>query len=112
MNVAKVMNMGAAEIQKPKKQTYKAMYKYSKAICDKDSAKMFRTLDNQARARLHAKKSADAQQRILDLSEEMSGTGMSVKEKFGYFVKQARNSFEYMKEAVISKYYALRAKTI
>ncbi|MCR5266214.1 MAG: hypothetical protein K6E29_06430 [Cyanobacteria bacterium RUI128] len=111
MNVAKVMGLGA-EIQKPKKQTYKAMYKYSKAISDKDSAKMFKTLDNQARARLHAKKSADAQQRIFDLSEEMSEEGMSFKEKVGYFAKQARNTFEYIKETVISKYYALRAKTI
>ena len=110
MNVAKVMNMAGEQIQKPKKQTYKAMYKYSKAINDDKSAKMFRKLDNQAKARLHGKKSSDAEQRILDLSEEFADGTSSLKGKFNYIVQQAKNSFEYVKELVVSKYYGIKAK--
>lgn len=108
MNAAKVININA-QIQKPKKQTYKAMYKYSKSINDNDSAKMFKSLDNQARARLHGKKSENASQRIFDLSEEASKKDMSIKDKFNYFIAQAKNGFEYVKEWITSKYYSLKA---
>lgn len=110
MNVAKVMGMGTAEIQKPKKQTYRAMYKYSKAIKDDGAAKMFRKLDNQAKARLHGKKSADAQQRILDLSEEFADGTASINSKSAYFKEQVKNTFNYVKELVVSKYYSIKAK--
>lgn len=110
MNVAKVMGMSAAEIQKPKKQTYRAMYKYSKAIKDDGAAKMFRKLDNQAKSRLHGMKSADAQQKIVDETEKFSIKDSSMKEKFGFIAKQAKNSFNYVKEAVLSAYYGIKAK--
>ena len=110
MNVAKVMGMGAESIQKPKKQTYKAMYKYSKAINDDGAAKMFRKLDNQAKARLHAQKSAKAEQKILDYSEEFVGNKTSWKDYFKYIGQQTKNSFEFLKETVLSKYYGIKAK--
>ena len=108
MNAAKIININS-NIQKPKKQTYKAMYKYSKAINDKDSAKMFKSLDNQAKARLHNKKSEDAIQRILDYSEKYAEKVTTPKEMFFYCVKQARNTFEYIKEGIISRYYGFKA---
>ena len=109
MNVAKVFNMGTEHV-KPKKQTYRAMYNYSKAINDDSAAKMFRKLDSQAKARLHGKKSADAQQRIIDDTENFSLKGSSVKEKFQFIVKQAKNSYNYVKEMVLSAFYGIKAK--
>ena len=109
MNVAKVFNMGTEHV-KPKKQTYRAMYQYSKSINDDSAAKMFRKLDSQANARLHGKKSADAQQKIIDDTKNFSFKGSTIKEKFNYFVQQAKNSYNYVKEMVLSAYYGIKAK--
>ena len=110
MNVAKVFNMAGEEIKKPKKQTYRAMYKYSKAINDSDATKMFRKLNNQANARLHGMKSADIKQKIVDDTEKFSMKDSSMKDKLGFVVQQAKNSFNYVKESVLSVYYGIKAK--
>lgn len=111
MNTINIFNFGkkvATEVVKPKKQTYDAMYRYSKAINDNASADTFRKLDNHAKTRLHIRKSAVTEQRLLDSSEEMCEEALSPKEIAQYLGEQTKNMLKITKESLLATYYSMR----
>ena len=104
-NNAVAVNFG---VQMPKKQTYNSMKKYYASIGDSQNAKAYQVLENRAKARLHDKKSAVAQQKLLDLSEEIGEEPMNIKEFAKYAITQVKNSFIAIKEAILGAFYASR----
>ena len=111
MNTINLLSIGkraTAEVIKPKKQTYNAMYRYTKSINDNTSADTFRKLDNQAKIRLHSRKSALAEQKLLDLSEELCDEPMGAKELLNYFLTQSKNMYNIAKESVLATYYSIK----
>ncbi len=111
MNTIKIFNVGkqaSTEVVKPQKQTYDAMYRYSKAVNDNAAADTFRKLDNQAKMRLHIKKSVATEQRLLDSSEEMCDEALGPKEIVKYLGEQTKNMLKITKESLLATYYSIK----
>lgn len=89
----------------PNKKTYSAMKEYYRTIGDKKTAKMYSSLANKAKARLHNKNSIKAQDKILDYSEKMCEEALSWKENLQFVATQTRNTLSATKEALLGAFY-------
>ncbi len=105
----KIMNpFSHVKPTEPKKKTYRAMQKYYEAMNDKDLTQVYKSLDNQAKARLHSRKSDLLQTKLFDFSEEISGDVFSKKETFKNIYKMTKLALKSAYEYALGLFYSIR----
>ena len=105
----KIMNpFSHVKPTEPKKKTYRAMQKYYEAMNDKDLTQVYKSLDNQAKARLHSRKSDLLQTKLFDFSEEISGDVFSKKDTFKNIYKMAKLTLKSAYEYALGLFYSIR----